>query len=347
MDTELSDGIYIMRFDLQTKSSNLVSLDVFIEESKLIDKYIFYWIDLENIDLLELDKILQLLPVPVIYDNFFGRPEILPHIQNTIHSISFYIYDIINADSHSDSTKDIMEIEHEPLLLILSKHFVITFHQKPLDLIKLIKKDCQENFRLAGRSPAFVAFLLMQHCTYNYARINLANDNFLDEIESNVLNRKKVDFISPIAIAGYNILILKKMNEDLRIILLILATKLHPVVSAKSRNYFNHLLKDCLGIREGLDSSRNLLDSIIASIQTDASRKTSQIVQILTMVSTIFLPLTLVTGIYGMNFENMPELHWQYGYFYTLAILLSIFIGFIYFFKRKGWIWSGKEDEND
>jgi magnesium transporter len=60
--------------------------------------------------------------------------------------------------------------------------------------------------------------------------------------------------------------------------------------------------------------------------------------KVLTMMSTIFLPLTLITGLYGMNFENLPELHWKYGYFYVLALLVTVAGGMLIYFRKKGWL---------
>ena len=60
--------------------------------------------------------------------------------------------------------------------------------------------------------------------------------------------------------------------------------------------------------------------------------------RVLTVITIIFMPLTVITGIYGMNFDNMPELHWHYGYFMVLAILLFIIIGLLVFFKKRGWL---------
>lgn len=336
-----------MFFNLESRSSEQISLETFHSQLEASVQSGFYWIDIENRDVSALEETLNLLSVNFVWENYFGRSEVLPHLKDSPSSISFYLYDIINADSHSNAANDITEIKHEPFLLILSEKFVISYHQKPLDVIQHVKKDCAENFELAGKSPAFMAFLLIQHNLFNYARINLANDNFLDSIESNVLTKKNIDYLPKISIAGYNILMLKKMNANLHIILLVLVTKRSYVVIEDARLAFNQMLIDSIGIRETIDSSRDLLDSIIGSIQAEASGKTNEIVQILTMLSAVFLPLTLVSGIYGMNFVYFPELHWKYGYFYAISMMLIITTCFLYFFKRKGWLWSktkiGKE----
>ncbi len=95
---------------------------------------------------------------------------------------------------------------------------------------------------------------------------------------------------------------------------MLLGTKRSRFVSDEGRNAFLEMLRNALAIREAVDSSRDLLDGILGGIQAAAANRTSEIARVLTVVSSIMLPLTLIAGIYGMNFEHMPELKWEMGY---------------------------------
>lgn len=89
-----------------------------------------------------------------------------------------------------------------------------------------------------------------------------------------------------------------------------------------------------------LDHSRDLERDVEAAVQlhfSSVTHKTNQIMQTLTVLSAIFFPLTLIVGLYGMNFENMPELHWHYGYYYVLGLLGVVGLGLLWFFKRRGY----------
>ena len=101
---------------------------------------------------------------------------------------------------------------------------------------------------------------------------------------------------------------------------------------------FSEILQNAISIRASIDSSRDLLDGILASIQAAAANKTSDIARVLTVVSTIILPLTLIAGIYGMNFEHMPELKWETGYFTVLAAMGAVALILILIFRRLGWL---------
>ena len=140
------------------------------------------------------------------------------------------------------------------------------------------------------------------------------------------------------AIAAGNILTLKKLAASLHIVLMLLGTKRSRFVSDDGRNAFLEMLRNALAIREAVDSSRDLLDGILGGIQAAAANRTSEIARVLTVVSSIMLPLTLIAGIYGMNFENMPELKWALGYPGALGVMLAVGLGLLGAFWRLGWL---------
>lgn len=303
----------------------------------------FYWLDLDDPDANHFTEILKTLGIDPNWKNFFERPEILPHMTDTPNLVSFYLYDIVKSETLLGSLEDIPLIQHAPLFLMLGKRFVITYRQQSLDLIDYVRQDCVENFKLSGKTPAFVVFLLIQHCLYHISRLNLTNDNFLDAIASGLLSKGEAERINKISTAGLNILTLKKMNINLYIILLVMVTKNTYVVSEDARKSFHQMMTNTQEIRNAIDSSNRSLDGIVAGLNALHSRHTEKIVRLLTIISAIFLPLTLIAGIYGMNFKVMPELQWAYGYYYSLGLMLFIVFLFLSIFYYFGWFGDDRE----
>jgi magnesium transporter len=141
-----------------------------------------------------------------------------------------------------------------------------------------------------------------------------------------------------VGVASRNILTLKKLAASLHIVLMLLGTKRSRFVSDEGRNAFLEMLRNALAIREAVDSSRDLLDGILGGVQAAAANRTSEIARVLTVVSSIMLPLTLLAGIYGMNFENMPELKWERGYPLVLGVMAVLGLGLVAAFWRLGWL---------
>jgi magnesium transporter len=143
-------------------------------------------------------------------------------------------------------------------------------------------------------------------------------------------------------VAGRNILTLKKLAASLHIVLMRLATKHSPFISADARASFQELQQNAQAVRAAVDSSRDMLDGILGAVQAAASKRTAEVARVLTVLSGILLPLTLVTGIYGMNFENMPELKSRHGYFLTLGGLALLGLALFLLFRGLGWVGTGR-----
>jgi magnesium transporter len=86
------------------------------------------------------------------------------------------------------------------------------------------------------------------------------------------------------------------------------------------------------------ESYRDIINGLVDAHLSVTSNRMNSIMKVLTMMSTIFLPLTLITGVYGMNFDIMPELRWKYGYFFVLAMLVAVGGGMLMYFRKKGWL---------
>jgi magnesium transporter len=101
--------------------------------------------------------------------------------------------------------------------------------------------------------------------------------------------------------------------------------------------FFERLHQKCLELLEQIEYDLTTLDSAANFFFSSQSHKMNEVMKTLTVVSVFFMPLTFIVGVYGMNFENMPELHWQYGYFIIIGIMFLLLLGMIYYFKKKKW----------
>jgi magnesium transporter len=311
-------------------------------ERELRDPAVFSWIDLQAPEIRALNDLLQRWDIDLVLASHFDEPEILPRIVERPECLAFYLYGVVDPEDHLDTSRTLEEIDYARMVLVLGPDYVITYHRKPLAAVEAVQADCVESFRLAGKTPGFIAFLFLQRCLYDYAHLNLANDNFLDIIEARLYAGRQEELASGMAVAGRNILTLKKLNASLHIVLMRLATKRSPFISPEARASFQEMLLNAQAVRDSIDSSRDMLDGILVAVQAAAANRTSEIARVLTILSGILLPLTLITGIYGMNFEHMPELKWRYGYYATVGGL--VLVGGILFllFRRLGWVGTGR-----
>jgi magnesium transporter len=328
-----------VRFDPRDRSSRLFGREEI--EAVLADDPVFCWIDLQGPDIEPLNELLRLRHIDLKLISHFDAPEILPRIVERNDCLAFYLYEIEDPERHLDTAQGLAGISFARMILVLGEDFVITYHRRPLDAVDEVKRDCGESFRQVGKTPGFVAFLFLERCLYDYAHLNLANDNALDRLQKKARAGDFEGLPDQIGVVGANILTLKKLASSVHIVLMLLATKWSPFISPEARASFGQMEESATAVRAAVDSSRNLLDGIVNGIQAAEARRTSEIARVLTIMSGILLPLSLIASIYGMNFRHMPELAWQGAYFIVLAVMTVIGLGLFLIFRRLGWTKRG------
>lgn len=325
-------------FNPATRASRTFEASALAQE--LADPDVFSWVDLEANDNRALEALLRGLDIGNGFTEHVSEEEVLARIAERPDCLAFYLYEVADPEQHLDTSRKLAPIRFERVILVLGPDFVITFHRGPIAASVHVRERCVDAFRLAGQTPGFIAFLFLERCVYDYAHLNLANDNFLDVIEEKLFTGADAAAHEGIAVAGRNILTLKKLTASLHIVLMLLATKRSAFVSEEARASFQNLLQNAASVRSAIDSSRDMLDGILANLQVAAANRMGDIARMLTVISGILLPMTLITGIYGMNFKYMPELEWQYGYFLVLGGLAALGGGLYLLFRRLGWVSS-------
>lgn len=313
-------------------------------DRELADESVFSWIDIQAPDINRLNEVLRRLEINLALVDRFDEPEVLPRIVERSDCLAFYLYEVVDPEEHLDTSRGLTEVEFERMILVLGRDFIITYHQHPLAAVDYVKETCIDSFRLAGKTPGFIAFLFLQRCLYDYDHLNLANDNFLDDLHRHVaIGVSARELTAKIDISSRNVLTLKKLASSLHIILMLLVTKRNRFISEAGRSSFAEMLQTAASTRAAIDSSRDLLDGIVGSMQAAATNRTNEIARVLTILSAIILPLTLITGVYGMNFENMPELRHPLGYFFVLGLMVTLALSLVMLFRRFGWIKSSRD----
>jgi magnesium transporter len=323
-------GISFNPSDRSTREFGREDLD-----RELADPAVFSWFDIEGPEIAPMNDVLRKMGIDLVLVSHFDKAEVLPRIVERPDCLAFYLYPIYEPERYLDTERTPEAIAFARMIMVIGGDFVITYHRRALDVVEIVKGSCIDSFRLAGKTPGFVTFLFLQHCLYDYAHVNLANDTFLDVLQAHGDHGGSAQGI---AVAGQNILTLKKLAASLHIVLMLLGTKRNRFISDDSRNTFREMLGTAQSVRAAVDSSRDMLDGILHDIQAAAAARTSQIMNVLTVVSAIMLPLTLIVGVYGMNFEYMPGVAVHWGFWALLAGMGALTGGLLVVFRRLGWI---------
>lgn len=226
------------------------------------------------------------------------------------------------------------------LNIVIGKNFILTVSKqkrKAFEILKNNKKKLESLFE-KGSGLEYVAHHLIDMEVDAYFPYLDNMERHLNRFEDDVLVSDQEQLLAPIFRLKKEIVDTKRIVSSMREVARLLATRDVKFIDIDSQIYFNDIHDHLVRISEVVDGFRDLVNSTLEIQLATSSYRTNDIVRILTIITTLFMPLTFITGLYGMNFSIMPELEWRFGYPVVLLAMLLIEVAMIVYFKRKRWI---------
>lgn len=230
-------------------------------------------------------------------------------------------------------------INVEQISFILGDNYIISLQEKEQDIFEYIRdriRTKRGNARFRGSE--YLQYLLLEAVIDNYFVVLDKIGVEVITLQELMLKKTEKENYFRIDKVKKNLYHLKKSIQPVKEAVLLLERIQHPYLKDDVKKYFSELKDDVLNILDSIDLNLQYSDSLENYHFSSLSQKTNDIMQVLTIVSSIFIPLTFIAGIYGMNFEHMPELQTKNGYFTTLGAMGLIAISLIVYFWRKGWL---------
>jgi magnesium transporter len=255
-------------------------------------------------------------------------------------------------DDYGDHTFIVMRMPHleegfvaEQASLVLSRDCVITFQQFPGDCLDPVRRrirDGRGSIRTLGADH--LAYAIIDATTDSYFPILESLSDRLDELEDEIARKPTAGVLARVFQTKHDLLALRRSIWPQRDILNSLIRDPLPQLTEPTRVYFRDCYDHTLRIMDLVETLREILTNLTEFYQSAVSQRLNEIMKVLTIIATIFIPLTFIVGIYGMNFNtdrspwNMPELNWYLGYPLIMLIMLTAAVGMLIYFRRKGWI---------
>ncbi|WP_100406966.1 magnesium/cobalt transporter CorA [Bacillus solitudinis] len=242
---------------------------------------------------------------------------------------TFYVTHIIREEEK--------EIVKEELDFFIGENFIVTFHRKPAKEINHVwdKLLSQKSFK--KRDTYYLFYQVLDKIVDNYFPLIYKIEDDLDKIEDNTQNKSMDYLMNELFDTRYMLLNLRHSVNPMRDLLYRMLNSHHLSGIRERREYFSDIYDHLLKLSEMVMSNREITADIRDSYLSLNSHQTNNVMKVLTIITSIFAPLTFIAGIYGMNFENMPELTWKYGYLLSLGFMGIVGLLMYLWFKRKGW----------
>ncbi|MDF2615667.1 MAG: Mg2+ transporter protein CorA family protein [Sedimentibacter sp.] len=240
-----------------------------------------------------------------------------------------YSFGILNIIDASQDTYNFDELD-----FYLTKKCLLLVTKTDLSIIDDVKKDVFSKGSMISSLDRILYTLLDKMSSKDYEMLSYLEAEIQD-VEVDVIEGKTKDYISDIVNLKKKLLFLKKHYEPLLDIIEDITENTNNVLDGKSIAYFIILFNRIERLNRKVGNLRDYVTQIRESYQAQLDLNLNNTMKLFTVITAIFLPLTLIVGWYGMNFSTMPELHWEYGYSFVIALSISVFIICIWFFKKK------------
>lgn len=219
----------------------------------------------------------------------------------------------------------------------LGLNYIVTHHYEPSLAVEYTMQLCWKNQNILGRGPDYLFHIIIDQIVDHYAPVMEYFDDVLEEAENRVVATNSSDLLVQILRLKKSMQRFKRITTYQREILSRLARGEFELVSTEEMAYYRNVYDHLVRIVDVAESYRDIINGLVDAHLSVTSNRMNSIMKVLTMMSTIFLPLTLITGVYGMNFDVMPELRWKYGYLFVWVLLGSVCGSMLLFFRKKGW----------
>jgi magnesium transporter len=291
------------------------------------------WVNVEGLHDLEL--------IRKIGDCQGFHPLMLEDIVNTdqrpkVEDYGNYLYIVLKMLNTSGAG----EISMEQISLVVGANFVISFQEgldsDPFDPIRERIRGGKGKLRTMGTD--YLAYALLDAVVDGYFGVLERVGERIEELEEAVVATPSPETVRKIHAMKREMIILRKSLWPLREVLGALERRESPLISESITIYLRDVYDHTIQAIDAVEAYRDILSGLLDVYLSSLSNRMNEIMKFLTIIGTIFMPLTFIAGIYGMNFQNIPEYHWRWGYQVCLLVMFVISIVMIFYFKRKKWL---------
>lgn len=234
---------------------------------------------------------------------------------------------------------DGVSVDYEQISFVLGSHYLLTFQEKEGDLFDVFRERIrQDQGKVRKRKADYLLYRLMDITVENYYNVLDNIGEHIDEIEDSIRTDTSDASFQKIQAIKKELIYLHKALYPLRDALSKVLKNESDFIREENIPYFSDVYDHVIHLIDSLDTYRDLTAGLTDQYMNIQNSKLNEVIRVLTIISTIFIPLTFIVGVYGMNFEHFPELQWRYGYAAVWGVMLTLAAGMIGYFRYKRWL---------
>ena len=246
-----------------------------------------------------------------------------------------YIFIVLRMLTYDEKLR---AIKSEQVSLVLGNNFVLSFQEDIGDVWDPVRERLRSNKgRIRKEGADHLVYSLMDAIVDNYFTIMEKMGDDVDDIEEELISTPSRETLKVVHSQKREMIALRKSVWPLRDVVHSLQDSENQLITPNTKIYLRDIYDHTIQVIDNIESARDIVSGMLDIYLSSVSNRLNEIVKVLTILSSIFIPLTFIAGVYGMNFENMPELRQPWGYFAILALMAAVAGSLIFYFKRKKW----------
>ena len=328
-----ADRARISVFDFDSDRLNEQELNTIETVLPLRDSPTTTWLNIDGIHDVEL--------IETIGKHFDIHPLVLEDILNTgqrpkVDDFGEYVFFVLKM-LHIDEEKN--EIRSEQISLVLGNNFLISFQEVEGDVFAQVRERIRKGRgRIRKSGCSYLAYVLIDAIVDHYFVILETIGTTIESLEEDLLAEATPETMQTIHDLKHELIYVRKQVWPIREVINTVIKGELPLVHDDALIFFKDVYDHTIQVVDTIESYRDVLSGMLDLYLSTISNRMNEVMKVLTIIATIFIPITFVAGIYGMNFKYMPELDWKLGYIFFWSLISFIALVMIIYFKRKKWI---------
>jgi len=327
------ESLHIHSFDYTKQNVEEVILDNIEAAAGYKDTKSVTWININGLNYTK--------EIAGIGDQYGLHPLVLEDIVNTsqrpkIDEYDDYIFVVLKMLYYDKNEKIVIE----QVSLVLGENYVLSFQEAEGDVFDTIRNRLRQNKgRIRGLKSDYLMYTLIDAVVDNYFSIIETLGNKIEDLETELFaGRSREGLNIEVQQLKREILKVRRAIFPLREIINRIEKGEHQLINTRTITYYRDIYDHLIQVSENIDIYREMIWSLMDMYMTTISNRMNEVMKVLTIMSSIFIPLTFLAGLYGMNFKYIPELEYKNGYFVLLGVMLFMFVALLFYFKRKKWL---------
>jgi magnesium transporter len=251
----------------------------------------------------------------------------------------FIVARIVTLDEH---------LATEQISLFLGPNYVVTFQERSGDCFDPVRERIRRGKgRIRKAGPDYLAYALLDAIVDNCFPVLEVYGERLDELEKEIMAHPSTEILTRVHRVKRELVSLRRTVWPQRDALSSLVRETTPLVSDETRVYLRDCYDHAVQVMDLVESYREIAGALLDAYLSNVSNRMNEVMKVLTIIATVFIPLTFLAGIYGMNFQSMPELGWPWAYPALLLLMAVVAGAMLWRFRRMGWLGTRKGDEEE